>query len=545
MPQEVRVGCRTVAIMMNRCFGIRELVELFCSPLTRSQDLISFARACKSFLEPGLDNLWKEQSTLANLLLCMPSDLFNVLDDLPQPGSTSKNTYKQMHLLRPIVATDWERPSFYAQRVQRFYLLSGPPFSRVRAPEGVLQLLNLSFPGDYLFPSLKSLILSPGAESFAYIRPFLSPNLRDIKLHFPVPTGNHHISLLSALGCKYPKVKNVEISIWSQSGSDTFLAAISSFLARLTSIESLTLHDIDLTGLGHLGRLPTLKKLALHRLPPLDTTSIESTSYSSFCGLEEFCLEDAQIIPTVRFIQMWSAAPLVSLALEFTSYPTAAAMDSLYHVISAHCKHSSLWNIVFHYPSDMEMVISPTDREKHLLQFSTLHSLFPFHDLSTVKELAQAWPEVVELNLGILFESSTRSPSVTIQCLQSFAQDCPSLRKLVLSLDATILPNETTPVRGEPHLLRQLRVGFSPIYSPLHVAKFLSATFPVLYDIAAESYIPSRAAAYSVAALPYELLAAHPDSRSWPGSSSWAWTAFFIYLFVLSSTGTLQLHRVL
>jgi hypothetical protein len=145
MPQEVRVGCRTVAIMvsaprfapcvickpsidivylllhlsshlrccstrslapssfadlvslqMNRCFGIRELVELFCSPLTRSQDLISFARACKSFLEPGLDNLWKEQSTLANLLLCMPSDLFNVLDDLPQPGSTSKNTYKQM-----------------------------------------------------------------------------------------------------------------------------------------------------------------------------------------------------------------------------------------------------------------------------------------------------------------------------------------------------------------------------------------------------------------------------------------------------------------
>jgi hypothetical protein len=44
-----------------------------------SQNLCSLALVCRIFSEPALDHLWMQQTTLANILLCMAGDLWEVV----------------------------------------------------------------------------------------------------------------------------------------------------------------------------------------------------------------------------------------------------------------------------------------------------------------------------------------------------------------------------------------------------------------------------------------------------------------------------------
>jgi hypothetical protein len=45
------------------------------------RDFAALARTCKRFQGPALDFLWRTQATLANLLKCLPSHLWEIVEE--------------------------------------------------------------------------------------------------------------------------------------------------------------------------------------------------------------------------------------------------------------------------------------------------------------------------------------------------------------------------------------------------------------------------------------------------------------------------------
>jgi hypothetical protein len=104
-------------------------------------------------------------------------------------------------------------------------------------------------------------------------------------------------------------------------------------------------------------------------------------------------------------------------------------------------------------------------------------------------DMARAWPRIMRLQLCA---SSFKhiSPRMTLRALLAFAQFCPRLWMLELSLDATAVvqweaedPGEE---RRQQRRLTSLHLVDSPIGPPLIVAAFLSSVFPKLEYITTE-----------------------------------------------------------
>lgn len=74
-------------IPLHRCLQIFEVLSIIGefiaedrfvrSVISRwTNDLLSLALTCRTFLNPALNELWRRQSSLAPLLRCFPSDVY-------------------------------------------------------------------------------------------------------------------------------------------------------------------------------------------------------------------------------------------------------------------------------------------------------------------------------------------------------------------------------------------------------------------------------------------------------------------------------------
>ncbi|KAJ6587587.1 hypothetical protein DFH09DRAFT_909630 [Mycena vulgaris] len=144
---------------MHHALSILEIVEFICQQTSDSgRHLSVLARTSTIFQNPALNVLWAEQSTILNLLRCMPDDLWDI-------SRTDYNPYiTHIRLRRVITSTDWERPLLYSHRVRTFYM------RRTCSPESsdAFEALRLSLAGQYLFPSLQSFHWFPPLELFPH-----------------------------------------------------------------------------------------------------------------------------------------------------------------------------------------------------------------------------------------------------------------------------------------------------------------------------------------------------------------------------------------
>ncbi|KAJ7133092.1 hypothetical protein C8R44DRAFT_549147, partial [Mycena epipterygia] len=141
------------------------------------------------------------------------------------------------------------------------------------------------------------------------------------------------------------------------------------------------------------------------------------------------------------------------------------------------------------------------DVENYSLDISTLRTLFCFGNLTSVVirsplgfdlddgavlELARAWPRLESLHLKSHVEQP-RNP--TLGCLQSFAEHCPSLRLLGITLDARQVPapDHSSATRIIQRSLAILNVDSSPIAAPISVGRYLSGLFPCLRTVRANN----------------------------------------------------------
>ncbi|KAJ7141729.1 hypothetical protein C8R43DRAFT_587340 [Mycena crocata] len=211
---------------MHHSLQVPEIIDLILSQLpsrlvgpeqsaARFAALAALARTCTTFYDPALNRLWETQSSLDNLLRCMPSDLF-------EDGDTGR-------LRRPVVPTDWDRAVTYARRVKTF--LSPRDFS-------MFPLFSNCLSGDWLFPNLTHLHWAADDSYFHHIGLLLSPRLTRITIIMP-PSPLAQFSILPTLPYKCASLKNVSIN-WHHRSDQHFPDPVATFGPSLSVLRRRT-----------------------------------------------------------------------------------------------------------------------------------------------------------------------------------------------------------------------------------------------------------------------------------------------------------------
>ncbi|KAJ7443107.1 hypothetical protein FB451DRAFT_1437726 [Mycena latifolia] len=417
------------------------------------------------------------------LAQCMPSDIFEMYEDSPEPSSTLRP--QRMRLLRPIVRADWDRPLVYIRRVRSFSSGSRWFINDIEESD-FLPAICASLPNDCLFPNLKTLHWSHEGDAFPFIRTFLTPTLQS--LNFSCPSSNTSLSLLPTIARISTQLKHITIScaVIPDSGR----AAIADFVCSLSGMESLSLDIPDVATVEHIGQLPTLTSLVITSLPA-DLSPSSAISGPLFPALHQLALEYG-IESATQLLRMCSDTPLTELGVIVESRgTTAAAMHRLFAAVHGACSPSSLTSLIL----DTFMNFEPTTGDDgYVIRNDSMRLLFAFENLtdilivapsgfdlddSTIAEMACAWPHATYLRLQSFAGYRVRSPRATLNCLYALAQHCPQLEYLELTLDASVVP----PTRLDPpppHELSRLHVGQSILSSAALVAEFISPIFPYL-----------------------------------------------------------------
>ncbi|KIK42281.1 hypothetical protein CY34DRAFT_12482 [Suillus luteus UH-Slu-Lm8-n1] len=168
---------------MHHALKIYDIIYAILQHLESSTtDLVNVAMTCSKFSDPALNILWREQSSLAPLIMCLPQD-------------TSEAPHDDTIIFsREPLLTEWERVRINASRIRR--LVSNFNHSRVKAPRvpsgPVLQQLFALFPPARLFPNLFALHFGAVSDlpefraNFLLLRQFFLLGLETLALNVPV-----------------------------------------------------------------------------------------------------------------------------------------------------------------------------------------------------------------------------------------------------------------------------------------------------------------------------------------------------------------------
>ncbi|KAF8209650.1 hypothetical protein K438DRAFT_2012326 [Mycena galopus ATCC 62051] len=468
---------------MHRCLLILEIVENICGNFRYIslglRSLAALARTCRSFQGPALDFLWAVQHEMWNLLRCMPLDLL---------AFEGRENALDVRLLRPIVATDWERPLVYMRRIRSMIIKPNA------AIPNIFPALSTSFPRDVgsLFPKLTSLRWTH-TKDLLCIRMLLSSQITS--LYMSCNMSNADLSLFSTLPRRCPALK--DFTVQCHGSSESSRHAFSSCLRGLHSLESVNVHTPDVAALEHLSQLPRLT--SLFTFLPDDLSSSPPFSPLPFVGLEILSFRYTEIEPVTYFFRRCSGASFKDIGISLSSCSTTAAIDMLHTALRDGCSHGSLSSL--HIDNGE---YDPPPGGDGMTNMKSLRLLFCFVNITSIyitsyvgfnidndgmKELALAWPRLEVLRFELGADNDTHPhPRLSLLSLRTFAEHCQTLTELELTIDATFIPNLDPNPSGRTRRVSQstlckLNVGKSLISESLSVARFISAIFPCVSEL--------------------------------------------------------------
>ncbi|KAJ7673770.1 hypothetical protein DFH06DRAFT_1467221 [Mycena polygramma] len=499
---------------MHCCLQIRELQDLILShyntdPHGDAQVLARLGRTCKTFHDSAMDVLWRELHDFIEILRCIPSGLFDVVPSLRKRERVLRllrpiiysDWDRVLRLLRPIIYSDWDRVLVYARRVKMFsaHRCLGDPFCFSE----IFPALKQTLPTDCFFPNLVELRWNLFEEAECkYSGMFIGPRITSIST-CRMPT-NYSPSLLSAVSLKCRPLKKVKIVYdEDQDMDDHCRTSLSAFILHLSAVESLSIHLPDVPSLQHLSRLETLRELHLPTLSVIiaPCSPRSPAEPSSFLNLTQLIVWGLGYDAAASLISMCSNSPLGTLSLHFRKSALDGASGMFYEALAlCYRSHTSL-----HFLS-LRGVLPDGDSllpDIVWLRNLSLQNLFCFGILTEIElefplgfeltdalcaRMASAWPHTKRLTLGEFYSPPT--PTVTLECLHSFAKHCPMLFSLHITLDARVVPqlqpSEEHTKKIVQTTLQHLNVGYSLIDSscPRPIGRFLGSVFPKLKYIA-------------------------------------------------------------
>ncbi|KAJ7147248.1 hypothetical protein C8R46DRAFT_545908 [Mycena filopes] len=393
---------------------------------------------------------------------------------------------------------------FYAQRVRNMYSTGWRDGLWVEA----VNLLHTSFPDAILLPKLRKLVWrATDPAVFPHIRMFLAPSLTSIDLS--LAPSSSQFSILSYLASNLPSLTVISIHPDEFTGASGALSAeqmteeFTAFILGLKDAQVLTVPAALPAAYQHLASLASLTDLDIDRLEVCSAPGDHSSNMPGFQALKHLSLRAANIQLIQNALRWCERTPLTYARFTCSASATAVAVGNLLTILGDSCIDDGLVDINIDFCGSDDIVrANPTAYEisaavlRPLLVFSNLTDLrilsglnFSLDD-NFIDEISRAWPKIRRLAFRPCTDEK-RIGSVTLSALRAFALHCPALEDLELTFDATTVPPEPHRAPRRP-LVRQtclttLTVGYSPIGVPDLVARFLSATFPSLRSIGADS----------------------------------------------------------
>ncbi|KAJ7153352.1 hypothetical protein C8R46DRAFT_1357223 [Mycena filopes] len=444
------------------------------------------ARTCKAFTEPALDVLWEHQTTIMNLLNCIPGEIWL------RTANDQERNY-EVTLTRELLPDDWERPQLHARRVKLFKLCDWDS-----CPQEALEALQLCFPERNVFPNLRSLQwVSTQSETLPFVRMFIGPRLRSLKLSTCESIA--HLSLLPALAAQCPLLTDVHV------GVDEHLFnlrhGISSLVANLNDLRTLRAPNVDRAALEHIAQLPNFKSLELvaqGAIPPSSAPPPNEPGFSTVVYVEIWVTDHTAVR---EILALMSNAPIRDLTIAFPPLTPGRAIAQCFALMAKHCSHTSLTAFSMG-GCIITNGVAPTAAQvaTHVVRGPDLLPLLAFRNLTQIDiatpvgfalddalaaDMAQAWPAATDIYLSASGFAHIAS-EVTLAGLLPFAAHCPVLVSLYLPLDASVVPKYPPPEGMQRCLQRRLTtlgVAGAPISRQLDVAGFLSSVFPKLVSI--------------------------------------------------------------
>ncbi|KAJ7692890.1 hypothetical protein B0H17DRAFT_1060924 [Mycena rosella] len=484
---------------MHPALHIPEMVELVCSHVcpqdpdrpwpgsVRRRDLSALARTSKIFQEPALNALWAIQLTFANVLRCMPDDLWN--------RPPMERGVLSLDITRPITPADWERPLFYMSRVKLLHCgIDSTPSAALFAA------LSACLPTETFFPNLHRLEL-PSYHP-PYLRALLTPYTTSLWFSIFSETD---LAEIPTLVHRCGHLTSVQISHLSPPQSYAQIrTSISLFVRGLTHIEKLQIFSLDELAFEHLAGLTCLKSLIVDNPEDVNPFAL-SPSLSEmpvFSALRSVRLQTPSTEQAVAFIAALSNSPLAEASIAVISSAAITAMPTLCSAIQEMWPTGSLRSLditIVPRINGAEPVVSASRLSS--IKTSALQRLLCFRNLEIVRlhvdggwdiddemvgQMARAWPNARILALRPIDAFNKFARRVSLAALRALSLHCPKLTSLDLDVNASFVPTlHVAPDNEDAHpqpqtALTILWIGYAPISDPRAVADFLFAIFPAL-----------------------------------------------------------------
>ncbi|KAJ7060512.1 hypothetical protein C8F01DRAFT_1370119 [Mycena amicta] len=483
-------------VAMHHGLRIAEILDnIFSNLLTEDDALACLARTCRIFMDPALDALWSRQTTLNNILKCLPLDCWE---------ETVKNAWrpKRIRLLRPPKAADWRIASKYHTRVRFLELYFGDD----NFPSSELfEALSSAFPAEGIFPNLRGLewryLLdkTPSPPVFQHIRLFASPRLTALHLNFRT---DEELSLVLALPLALQKLQKL-VMVSSKVSSVYYKHPDSTaFTLKLSAIRELCLPPISNETFSHLSTLPELSELEIFDTREESSIMLLPLPFEArpFAALVSLCLRGSTVDFALQWVEAVSVWRLEYFLVEFIDPAPKSHISALYQTIASRFSPSQLCSLIIGKPGEEGDMDPPLhELDEYAVSGDSLDCLFRFSHLTHVIlesaagfiiddaqiwNLARSWTALDLLILGTGSSLQAR-PTTTIDALRAFAMHCSELQRLTIAVDATNVPAFET--YRQQHIIQTnlhwLDVKESPIDDSGCVVSFLSGMFVGLSSV--------------------------------------------------------------
>ncbi|KAI6021844.1 hypothetical protein BKA83DRAFT_14111 [Pisolithus microcarpus] len=455
---------------MHHCLRITEILHLIFGYLAdekvtnanvtgaiRHKDVAVLARTCKAFMDPALDILWRTQSSLSPLVMCLPAQFWTLTVD-QKDGVVS--------LLQEPSHEDWLTLKGYSRRIRAF------DRTKLHLPTVCENIVDIVFSpdlSDELFPLLHTLNFTifsgPPSDPIQLLHNTRLPQLVRLRFRTPKP------------------YRNWDPDLYFTPASVPSLQALTIGAARARFHANTRLAPSSLREVIHLQFLCELTVT----LPEGFDVDVCPSMQPTFPSLRRIALTVRSLDQCTNLLSCITSCELGSVKILHRSPATQDDIYQLFQEIERIRKRYADFNTLdirgshknkptAHPPFDLpRSMLTPflASRRLRVLNLSSFVVL-DIND-SFIAQIALAWPEIETLHLRGPEQGDVR---VTLEGIRELLRGCPRLQSLHMRIDARILPE------GEPEMqsfsLRGLDIFGSLMEVETAVKQYLRTLAPRL-----------------------------------------------------------------
>lgn len=351
---------------------------------------------------------------------------------------------------------------------------------------------------DSFFPNLGTIAWYPDNHlaMLPFLRLLCGPALTSLSAEFAADPAS--LSMVSALGITCPNITDISISAPGETVSDDLTNALSTSICHWKGLKHVSCDDLTVSAMEHLSQARNLESLTAcasgRMLSFSQSLSVQELSFPRLQLLHLYTGLSSTVIACLRGLRLALKDFWLDLFDVQDMFSASSRLRDLFTTLAEACSHTCLTRLylcVIHPHFSSPTSVATIRDIRPLLSFTNLRvvsleglSTFSLDD-DDIALLASAWPGIEELVLSTYVDHPVASLP-TFQSLFCLARSCPKLTALSLVVDTTKLVTPSLCVVGcgvRSSILHDLRLGNSPISSPIAVAHLLRNLYPVLKQV--------------------------------------------------------------